>query len=116
MKTETIIDHISREFINLKKSDWLAVASACIDVTNLLDDNLSLRKAKLALQFEHDWQIEKEERGSIKYVAYAEENGTQFESPEFDSEKDAESWVSENMSYGIQKCRTGSFVIEKVKK
>lgn len=116
MKTQTIIDHISREFINLKKSDWLALASACIDATHLELDNLSLRKAKLALQFESEWQKEKEERGNVKYVAHAEENGLQFESPEFESRVSAEKWVTEHMSYGIQKCRTGSYEIVKVVK
>ena len=116
MKTQKIIDHISREFINLKKSDWLALAADCIELTKLSYDNVSLSKAKLSLQFESEWQKEKEERPLKKYVAYAEENGVQFESPEFDSMKEAEAWVSENMSYGIQKCRTGSYVIEKVNK
>lgn len=62
METQKIIDHISREFINLKKSDWLALANSCIDATNLESDNLSLKKAKLALQFESDYQKEKEEK------------------------------------------------------
>lgn len=33
------------------------------------------------------------------------------ESEMLDSQEKAEQWVSENLPYGIQKCRTGDYVI-----
>lgn len=62
MKTQKIIDHISREFINLSHSDWLQLAADCIAVTGLQEDYETLRTAKRSLSFAAQWEKEKNEK------------------------------------------------------
>lgn len=54
-----IIDHVSREFC-MTKSDWLQLAVDCITVANLEDDCISIKKAKMSLTYEMEWQRQKE--------------------------------------------------------
>lgn len=53
------IDHIDREF-SMSTSDWLQLAVDCITSTHLEDDNISIKKAKMSLTYEMEWQRQKE--------------------------------------------------------
>ena len=44
----------------MTKSDWLNLAIESITISNLEDDCISLKKAKMSLAYEMEWQKQKE--------------------------------------------------------